>query len=112
MSGDFDGDYAGIALQAMEAGLKDVVKYLDVQQRFVHETRFDNEELRKENLRLHDMNKELGERLDEQRERLKPDRSLIDRKTLMVALELLEAADVVFFMTADDIRSEIRAIKE
>ncbi len=105
--GDYDGDYAGIVLQVMEAKppLGDVVSYLDRQQRCVYKTRKENEELRKENLRLHDVNTELHKDLLEQRKRLKPDGPLVKRKTLLMALEILD--DAGLFHEWDDTRTDL-----
>jgi hypothetical protein len=107
MSKDYDGDYAGIVLQVMEAKppLGDVVSYLDKQQGCVYKVRKENEELRKENIRLHDVNTELHKDLQEQRKRLKPDAPLVSRRALLMALELLD--DAGLFHEWDDTRTDL-----
>lgn len=116
MSEDYDGDYAGIVLQVMEAKppLNDVVNYLDRQQRYVYKVRKENDELRKENLRLHDVNTELHKNLQEQRKRLKPDGPLVRKKTLLMALELLDDAGLFneWDDTLDDLKYEIKQVTQ
>ena len=94
MSEDFDGDYAGIALQAMEAGLDEVAAYLDKQARAIRLACRENKSLREENNRLHEKNDELGVYLKEQRARLKPDKEAISEKAIHLALEVLDAANI------------------
>ncbi len=114
MSEDYDGDYAGIALQVIEAGMDDVRIYLDRQQRRMSDVRVENDALRKENLRLHDVNTELHKNLQEQRKRLKPDGPLVKRKTLLLAVEILDDAGIFYDWddTLDNIIYEIKQVTQ
>ena len=109
MSEDYDGDYAGIALQVVE--MDDVRIYLERQQKILHKTQIENQSLMDENTRLHARNKELHEYLGEQRERLTPDKDLVSKKVLTMAVDLLEIGDVVYEYEADDFRYKIVRIK-
>ena len=113
MSEDYDGDYAGIVLQVMEAKppLGDVVSYLDKQQRYVYKVRKENEELREENIRLHARNNELHQYLGKERRRVKPDKDLVSKKVLELAIDLLEIGDVMYCYEAGDYRYQIERIK-
>ena len=70
---DFGALYGTMANQVAEAGLDDVVSYLEKLASLTNKTLKENEALMKENTRLHDVNDELGVHLREQRERVKPE---------------------------------------
>jgi hypothetical protein len=113
---DYDGDYAGIVLQVMEAKplLGDVVRYLDRQQRVVYATRKENEELRKENLRLHDEERKVFGWWQEEVKLNKPDAPLVSRRALLMALEVLDDAGLFndWEDTEYDLRHEIEQITQ
>jgi len=102
MSKDFEGDYGDIVIRATKAGLNEVVFYLNRQARFLSKVRKENEELRNENNRLHARNEELGVYLNEQRERLKPDGPIMTKDAMLLAVQVLQDADVISWVDSDD----------
>ena len=111
MSEDYDGDYAKIALQVIEADMDDVRIYMDKQQMKLGEVRVENQSLREENIRLHARNNELHQYLGKERRRVKPDKDLVSKKVLELAIDLLEIGDVMYCYEADDYRYQIERIK-
>jgi hypothetical protein len=110
MSDDFIGEYAGIAVQVMDAGLKDVAAYMDRQQKFIQSVRKENQKLREENIRLHDWNDRLQTNLREERERLKPEAPLISKEMAYMAIDILYSCGLFNHWDledADDLKREV-----
>jgi len=117
MTEDYDGDYAKIAIQVIEAGMDDVRIYMDKQQMKLGEVRVENQSLREENTRLHKQNEENWEHIVAERKRLKPDAPLISREGLMLAVKVLEDAGLIGhefdgYESVDDIRYEIKQVTQ
>jgi hypothetical protein len=110
MTKDFEGDYADIALQVIEAGMDDVRIYLDRQQRAIDEARRENQALRDENKRLHGDLERNSKFLDEQRERLKPEGPLISKDMAYMAIDILYSCGLFNHWDlndADDLKREV-----
>ena len=95
MSEDFDGEYGDVVVAVTAAGLPDVVAYLNRHAQIMSKLRRENELLHNENKRLHADNEEKSVYLREQRERLKPDGPLMNKQTVLLALEVLVDADII-----------------
>jgi chromosome segregation ATPase len=102
MSKDFDGDYADIVVKVIEAGMDDVRRYLDWQQKEINEARIENQSLMEENNRLHAWNETLNKHLEEERKRLKPDGPLMTKDAMLLAVHVLRDADIISWMDIED----------
>jgi hypothetical protein len=111
MTEDFDGEYGSVVVAVTAAGLPDVVSWLNRHAQIMSKLRTENESLRDENKRLHTRQEELHAHLAEQRERLKPEAPLVSRRALLMALEVLDNAEVLCWTDAENIHDWIGIIK-
>ena len=102
MSKDFEGDYTDIVVKVIEAGMDDVRRYLDWQQKEINEARIENQSLMEENNRLHAWNETLNKHLEEERERLTPDGPLMTKDAMLLAVHVLRDADIISWMDIED----------
>lgn len=115
MSEDFGALYGDMVVKATEAGLPNIVLYLEKLARLTNETLRENQSLMDENTRLHGINDKLHTHLAEERKRLKPDGPLVSRKVLLMVVELLEDAGVIgdpWDDTASNLRYEIKQVTQ